>query len=78
MKLKLIDINNYLFSYLHKFAKEILYEVDNLNCCYNLKMNLIERDDDQNLSLRIQPNIHVRAIFVHNQLIMSKFCLKII
>lgn len=54
-----IDINNYSFSYLHKFAKEILYEVDNLNCCYNFKMNLIERDDDQHLSLRIQPNILV-------------------
>ena len=59
---KSIDINNYSFENLHQFAKGILYEVDSISCCYNQRYVLEHYKPNEMETLRIQPNILIRAI----------------
>ena len=58
-----IDINNYSFEDIHKFARDILFEEESLSVCYNYKIDINDFKQNEASLVKIQPDIFTRAIF---------------
>ena len=64
-----IDIESLSFESLISFAKEILYELESISCCFNYKRGIDATKDEYFNSYLIQINILIRTILsqsIHN------------